>query len=372
MRFIDFNMRFFVFSLLLMGSNLLFGQYHFSGKVVQAQPGQNIYLSLIEDYRKASRIYVNQIIAKTQVDSLGNFRFSGNHLPDKNRMYRIHLDNCSNDDEARHFLGQCSNSQSIVFIGHNRDTLYFPTSFDDQALCSVTSTNPKSDLLLQVNALKEEMAYNFMEYPSDANRALNEKKWFSTLQDFGQNSGEPLVELYIYDFLSDKRSETYRYYLKDLQTNPYYQGLSHRLQSTYPNTSFTEEFRTEIGLDQQLANTGASSFWQWKWILQILLILSILANMYFLATRKIKLQANVRSNLQQLTPQERNIVDYILQDMSNKEIAAELFISLSTVKTHINNLYKKLGVSSREEIVSLYKQKINRGSSPYFQPRKSV
>ncbi|THV57341.1 LuxR family transcriptional regulator [Flagellimonas alvinocaridis] len=94
--------------------------------------------------------------------------------------------------------------------------------------------------------------------------------------------------------------------------------------------------------------------------------------MYFLATRKIKLQANVRSNLQQLTPQERNIVDYILQDMSNKEIAAELFISLSTVKTHINNLYKKLGVSSREEIVSLYKQKINRGSSPYFQPRKSV
>jgi len=41
----------------------------------------------------------------------------------------------------------------------------------------------------------------------------------------------------------------------------------------------------------------------------------------------------------------------ILQGKSNKEIANELFISLSTVKTHITNIYNKLKVSSRQELL---------------------
>jgi len=45
-----------------------------------------------------------------------------------------------------------------------------------------------------------------------------------------------------------------------------------------------------------------------------------------------------------------------LNDKSNKEIALALFVSHSTIKTHINNVYKKLEVSSRQEIVSLLKK----------------
>ncbi|HIN98295.1 MAG TPA: LuxR family transcriptional regulator, partial [Flavobacteriaceae bacterium] len=48
------------------------------------------------------------------------------------------------------------------------------------------------------------------------------------------------------------------------------------------------------------------------------------------------------------------ILDLILDQKSNKEIATELFVSVSTVKTHINNIYKKLGVSSRDEVKALY------------------
>jgi DNA-binding CsgD family transcriptional regulator len=39
---------------------------------------------------------------------------------------------------------------------------------------------------------------------------------------------------------------------------------------------------------------------------------------------------------------------------SNKEIASELFISHNTVKTHINNIYKKLAISNREELNSFF------------------
>ena len=48
------------------------------------------------------------------------------------------------------------------------------------------------------------------------------------------------------------------------------------------------------------------------------------------------------------------IQEKIAEGKSNKEIASELFISLSTVKTHINNLYKKLDVSSRDDLKSLF------------------
>ena len=51
-----------------------------------------------------------------------------------------------------------------------------------------------------------------------------------------------------------------------------------------------------------------------------------------------------------LSSQELKVKNLILAGNTNKEIAAELFLSLSTVKTHISNLYKKLGVSSRAEL----------------------
>ncbi|MBK9125080.1 MAG: response regulator transcription factor [Chloroflexi bacterium] len=52
------------------------------------------------------------------------------------------------------------------------------------------------------------------------------------------------------------------------------------------------------------------------------------------------------------TPREIEILELIAQGCSNTEIAAELVISHSTVKTHINNLYRKLAVRSRVQALS--------------------
>ncbi|RDY59242.1 response regulator transcription factor [Flagellimonas nanhaiensis] len=334
----------------------IFGQYSFSGEVSQSNSGNAIYLSLVEDYRKSSRIYLDQIVSKSKVDSLVFFQFEGDNLSQDNRIYRIHLDGCAEDFEAGHFLGQCDHSKSVLFIANNNDTVQFPTSFEEQSLCTINSTNTKSSLLLEVELLKEEMVFDFMDFPSETNKKLNLEKWFSTLHDFGKASNEPLVELYIYDFLSDKHNETYGFYLKDVSTNTYYQDLLGRLQTTYPNTEFTTQFEAEISTDRQLASFNGSKTWDWRWILATLLILSLAGNIYFLVTRNAKTKTKTNALLQKLTPQEQKIVQQILQDKSNKEIAADLFVSHSTVKTHINNLYKKLEVSSREEIVSIFKK----------------
>jgi LuxR family maltose regulon positive regulatory protein len=44
-------------------------------------------------------------------------------------------------------------------------------------------------------------------------------------------------------------------------------------------------------------------------------------------------------------------MDLLAQRLSNKEIAAKLFISATTVKGHLQNIYEKLNVSKRREAV---------------------
>jgi len=48
-----------------------------------------------------------------------------------------------------------------------------------------------------------------------------------------------------------------------------------------------------------------------------------------------------------LTPREKEILVMIALGAKNKEIAAELFITSNTVKTHIYNVYKKINVPNR-------------------------
>lgn len=52
-----------------------------------------------------------------------------------------------------------------------------------------------------------------------------------------------------------------------------------------------------------------------------------------------------------LTPREREIVEAMMTAASNKAIAARLGISEQSVKNRLTSLYRKLGVSSRLELV---------------------
>lgn len=51
----------------------------------------------------------------------------------------------------------------------------------------------------------------------------------------------------------------------------------------------------------------------------------------------------------ELTPREREVLDLIGEDYSNREIAEQLVIEVGTVKNHVHNILKKLDVSSRHE-----------------------
>ena len=56
-----------------------------------------------------------------------------------------------------------------------------------------------------------------------------------------------------------------------------------------------------------------------------------------------------------LTPREREIIRMVAQGLRNREIGQRLFISEGTVKIHLHNVYDKLGLDGRLELL-LYAQ----------------
>jgi DNA-binding CsgD family transcriptional regulator len=67
-----------------------------------------------------------------------------------------------------------------------------------------------------------------------------------------------------------------------------------------------------------------------------------------LAIQKKQVDQN-KSPRNNLSEREKEVLRKIMEGKSNKQIADELFIELSTVKTHINKIYKTLKVSNRKE-----------------------
>jgi RNA polymerase sigma factor (sigma-70 family) len=59
------------------------------------------------------------------------------------------------------------------------------------------------------------------------------------------------------------------------------------------------------------------------------------------------------AEMHELTDREREVLVYAYKGMTNPEIADMLFISRNTVKKHMHNIFEKIDVSTRTELVYL-------------------
>lgn len=64
-----------------------------------------------------------------------------------------------------------------------------------------------------------------------------------------------------------------------------------------------------------------------------------------------KVEAKARRPKEVLTPREKEVLSLLTTGRTNKEIAKTLFISEKTVKSHLNNIFRKLNVSGRLQAI---------------------
>jgi DNA-binding CsgD family transcriptional regulator len=84
----------------------------------------------------------------------------------------------------------------------------------------------------------------------------------------------------------------------------------------------------------------------------ILLIVYFWKNIFVVSINKLSSASLIEQY--HITEREKDIMDLIVLGKTNKAIGEQLYISEKTVKNHIYNLYKKLGINSRFELMGLY------------------
>ena len=328
--------------------------YKITGQVKLSSEWQpQVFLSTInklDDYYKANP---NDIIQVAFIGEDGRFTLSGDNLPPEARYYRLYLIKEENSE-----LNAC------LYVGnedHNFLHLILDNDSQIDILSDTTSTAPFGAYTLKGDQANKQMrelsrliypSYYFHQIKFPTELQYTQEKLNRDLLTFADTCQNTLVGL-----AAIINTDFDQYF--ELEESAY-QAFGQRLQRTLKAHSYTKDYFRKL---LYYKGTAPNTIPNWmKGILGILsfLLCAAVYHIYILRTHIGQLkdsleQQAIASQLVKpsFTNQEEKILLLIQAGKSNKEIAATLFIGLSTVKTHINKLYAKLGVKNRTEAKNL-------------------
>lgn len=115
-----------------------------------------------------------------------------------------------------------------------------------------------------------------------------------------------------------------------------------------------------LGVSFSFNSNGTKWIWSsYPYIAVMIAGFSLLLIAIWLRLEKKKIQVVINSiqensdkteKVNLLTKRQQQVFELILQNKTNKQISEELFIELSTLKTHINKIYKTLNIKSRKDV----------------------
>ena len=318
-----------LFGLVVMQAVLLNAQTAISGYISAADTEtlQEIKLSqiAIEEMGNATE---TKLIASTTIDQNGFFEFKKQLLSDKNTIYKIHI---------MRFEKVLKDTLRVekLFILSNKDSIHFKKS--KEPFANYDNSNVADKEWLKLRNFEDRLK-PFKTQKEDSLSAA----YIGNLKTYTKDS----LEILMVKLIGIKQLDNKELLEKDIVKNSeYYVALLNEFKESDIERSeylFLENKLAFLTVEKMESKYASSV------VVNIILGL-VIASLVFLLFR-LMLRKNTPIVVD-LSKQEKNIQGLILEGKSNKEIANALFISLSTVKTHITNIYNKLQVSSRQELM---------------------
>ena len=285
-----------------------------------------VYLSQIYDFNDSYTMSNEMIIAQATLDSLGNFSFNSDYLPEEDNLFRIHLSK-KGAPSASLIIG--GNEENHLFVVANRSSKVVLHNDDPDRLIGsmdIEGYEPSRGLrkIDKIASYADSTHFNGSTMKREfVTNAIQEK-----LRFVADTATHPLVSLYA---LHKSNFEA-----NFAINQAFYENYSNRWADQ--ESTYFQSFRSR--LPTKKANN-------WYYYFLIGLAFFILG---FFLNRFLKYRSKQNKNqLESLSVQERKIYNLLKMGHSNKEISEEYNIGLSTVKSHVSSIYNKLNVRSRKE-----------------------
>lgn len=329
-------------SFLLIYSHTAYGA-GIKGKI-QLKPGWEpvIYLSVISSFDDLNTASYDFLIYQVEVDSMGNFEFKDIELEKDDRLYRLHL--CKTGDPVSTIMIGGKEENYIHFIMNGESGITLETGNGSSVFShAVINGHPANKELRDLFSLKKKMR-SPPEVPSQQNREFRRKQVLNSLINQVKSSQNPIIRLMAAHLIGRSFDATEHIDL--------YSELKHSLEENGYESPYFDAYQAEFSFYQYHKNGNSKSKTDLIWLIiplaAFLLIAVFIISRY--AKRWNKQIASSADREKLLSIQEKKVYQLLRLGKSNKEISTDLNIEVSTVKSHIHNIFSKLDIRSRKEL----------------------
>lgn len=290
----------------------------------------SLYISFIEDFDDMYTMSNQMILHKAEIKEDGQFFVNLNFLPKTDHLYRIHFVK-KGDPPATIIIGG-QEENHFFMIANRYATIKLFNSVENPSIQEIRFENSPVNTAFQTIQAIESSVLNTSYSDSGIKQEFIQKAIYEKYRFVADTCQHNLLSLYA---IYKSRYES------NYQLNQgFYDGYAEKWKedrSTYFNT-----FRSTLPTVKTQNN-----YWYYS-----LAAVTCLSLGFFAGRLKKKKQEEKGNSLDQLTVQERKVFQLLQKGASNQEIAEAHHIGVSTVKSHVSNIYGKLGIKSRKEAMN--------------------
>jgi len=322
---------------LLVLSSLRAVAYEIKGKINNVSDSTYANFSYIHTVDDFFELGHDMVIRKVRVESDGSFVIKGNKLSENDRFYRLSFAEGEKmitytTGNERNNLCLFMNNDSEIAIDARMDEFLL---FDVKIVADNDYCNFVNDIDLTIQSLINDLFEDELNF---AQKKIVRQRAQEYANNYIDTCKYPILRYYLYVYAKGYDLKLDSFAEKDIYE---------LMKQYYPKSIYTKELLARNNLHDK------SIPWYYRLVLLILALYSVIVSYLYFGKRRqsadcVKLD---------LTVKEMVILKAIAEGKLNKEIADDMSVEISTVKSHISNLYKKLNIRNRAQAASYYRSR---------------